>query len=272
MKNLTQFSPAETLLLLEGKNAALKDLLKVTLLDLFLKQALQTQEIIRPSTTQSLPVSNTYVVKGDAIGYHKALEHEYVFLKPFYKNDDSQILFNNLVKIGYQNATTEKRYRHSILKNRNLDRLFEQGLRTVFKGRLMHTALGQQVKADILAEIREMESALPAAMETDKDRALDLMRQLGGNIFLIKGVDLKLMREIENHAVLEDSRGKNYASHNSSSSDILMWIALDSHSHHFDNSYSHHDWDPASDGNLDSDGGDSGGDSGCSGCGGCGGD
>jgi hypothetical protein len=65
MKNLSKLSPAETLLLLEGKEVKLRDLLKVTLMDLFLKQVLQTTEIANTSHTGSETFSNTYIIRGN---------------------------------------------------------------------------------------------------------------------------------------------------------------------------------------------------------------
>jgi hypothetical protein len=270
MKNLSLFAPAETLLLLKGKNVKLKDLLKVTLMDLFLKQALRTIEIVSPSTSKSLSVPNTYVVSGTNLNHYSPMTHEHVFLSPFYKNTEMQILFNNMVKIGYQNAKTEKRYSNLIFKNKNLNRYFQQGFITIFKGRFSLTPSGERMAQDLKAEINDLESTLPNLMENEKSRALEIMKTLGGNIFLLKGVDLNLMKQIENYMVMADTRDKNYSSSASATSDTMIWIALDSHARDFDNGCSNSSGNDSGWG--DSGAGDSGGDSGCSGCGGCGGD
>jgi hypothetical protein len=267
MKNLSQFAPAETLLLIEGKNAQLKDLLKVTLMDLFLKQALQTIEISSPSTSKSLPVPNTYVVSGANLGHYRPMAHEDVFLSAFYQNAERQILFNNLIKIGYEKAKTEKHYGKLILKNKKLDRYFLQGFITLFKGNFSLTTTGEQMAGDIRAEITNLETTLPLLMKDDPSKAMEVMKMIGGNIFLVKGIDLKLMREIETHVASGNTR-LNHSSY-SSTSDTLTWIALDSHAHHFDNSGSNDSgWHSGDSLDSDSSSSSSDGDSGCSGCGG----
>jgi hypothetical protein len=266
MKNLSLFAPAETLLLLKGEKVKLKDLLKVTLMDLFLKQALHTIEIINPSTLKTLSVPSTYVVRGTNLSHYRPMTHEHVFLSPFYKNAEMQILFHNMIKIGYQKAKTEKRYSNLIFKNKNLDRYFQQGFITIFKGKLSLTASGKRMVQELQAEIRDLETILPHLMENDRSRALEIMKTLGGNIFLIKGIDLNLMEQIENYMVMTDSREKTYSSNTSATSDTMTWVALDSHSREFDNGCSNSSGNDSGWGNSD------GGDSGCSGCGGCGGD
>lgn len=45
MKKLSDLTPAQTLLLIEGKSVPIKDLLKVTMMDLLLRQVLRTIEL-----------------------------------------------------------------------------------------------------------------------------------------------------------------------------------------------------------------------------------
>lgn len=266
MKTLSQFSPAETLILLHGKKAQLKDLLKVTLMDLLLKQALQTIEL---ENTSGKPGSyNTYVIAGQNFARYNSLAHEGVFLNSYVHNSGNQILFTNLVKIGYENAGSARHFMKLVLRNESIDGCFADGLKRLFKGKFSLTPFGERIVWDLKSEIRELENTLPDLMHSNPDKALLVLKEIGGNVFLVKGVDFNLMKQIEEQVVAEVHGARS--SSNSGFGDPLMWIALDANSRTFDSScstISSHDWDSGS-GDLS----DSGGDSGCSGCSGCGGD
>ena len=47
MKYLSQLTPAETLIILKDKDTRLKEVLKVTLMDLLLKQVLKIEEVYK---------------------------------------------------------------------------------------------------------------------------------------------------------------------------------------------------------------------------------
>lgn len=257
MKTLSDLTPAETLLLTEGKRVAVKDLLKVTLMDLLLKQVLKTIEVQNGATS----FSNTYIVAGDNFDSIKPLRHELVFLGPFRKDRQAEILFNNLVKIGYQNARSEKTYNRLVQNSPALTGCFSGGLSQLFKPFALSN-YGQTVSEKIKRQLNELSDTLPNLMESDRKKALEILKYIKGNVFLVKGIDFKRMAEIENAVVAEVY--STYSTSNGSFSDPMTWIALDMSSRTFDSSCS---GCSTSDYSSDSDSGDSG----CSGCSGCGG-
>jgi hypothetical protein len=272
MKNLSTLSPAQTLILLEGKDANLRDLLKVTLMDLFLKQVLQTTEIANTSHAGSETFSNTYIIRGNNFLTYNALAQEEIFLSVFRHTENAQFLFNTLVKLGYEKAGSVGHYSKIILRNSSIRPYFVEGIERFFKGKFSLTPWGIKLVRELKAEINELETTLPKLLETDQAKALEVLKVIKGNIFLVKGLDFKMMKEIENQVVAESSNA--FSASDSSYPDAFMWLALTTNSSSFDSgcSSSHHHHHDSSDWGGDSDsGGDSGGDSGCSGCGGCGG-
>jgi hypothetical protein len=259
MKSLSDLTPAETLLLTEGKRVPLKDLLKVTLMDLLLKQILKTVEVPNGSN-EATSVSNTYVVSGNNFSFSKSLSHERVFLSPFLKDKQVEILFSNLVKISYQKAGPEKAYNKLIRDSAGLTGCFTSGLSKLFNPFELND-YGRKIATELRGQLNQLSDTLPQLMENNPDKALEVLKHIKGNVFLVKGIDFKRMSEIEN-AVMSEIYSVQSSS-NSTFADPMTWLALDMSSRNFDSNYS-----SLSSVDADWQSGCSAGDSGCSGCGG----
>lgn len=260
MKNLSDLTPAETLLLTEGKRVPLKDLLKVTMMDLLLKQILKTIEVPN-GANETTSFSNTYVVAGNNFSYEKAAAHEKVFLAPFHKDRKAEILFNNLVKVGYQKAGSEKGYNKLVRNSVGLAGCFASGFSSLFNPYEL-SDYGQRTARELKSQLDQLSNTLPDLMENNPDKALEVLKHIKGNIFLVKGIDFKRMAEIENAVMAEVYSVQS--SSNSTFGDPMTWLALDMSSRNFDSSCS------GCSSSVDYSDGGSGcsGDSGCSGCGG----
>jgi hypothetical protein len=259
LSNLSNLAPAETLLLTEGKRVPLKDLLKVTMMDLLLKQILKTVEVPNGSN-ETTSFSNTYVLAGNNYSYTKALGHERVYLSPFHKDGKAEILFNNLVKIGYEKAGSEKAYNKVVRDSAGLAGCFTSGISRLFNPFSL-TDRGRSIGHELKRQLDQLSNSLPQLMESSPDKALEVLKHIKGNIFLVKGIDFKRMAEIEN-AVLAEVYSLQSSS-NSTFAHPMTWMVLDLSSTKFDSSYS---------GCSTSDYSTDDGDSGCSGDSGCGGD
>jgi hypothetical protein len=244
MKYLSQLSPAQTLLLLHGEEVKLRDLLKVTLIDLLLKQCLQTTEITRPAAGKEMPTALTYIIAGPALSAYKPLEQDLVFLDPYLKNEKAQILFANLVKMGYEKAVNEKRYSGLIMRSDLIQDCYYTGIPAFLKGRFTLTQKGQRMAATVRNEVSELGLSFPALLQNDPVKVREILSLIKGNIFVIPGIDIKMLKEIETE--LTALNAQRYSSGSYSSTDVFTWLAIDAHLHSFDT-----DW---------------GGDGGCSGC------
>lgn len=261
MKQLSKLSPAETLLVLQGENASIKELLKVTFMDLLLKQVIRTIEVHRqPSSRDTVRIYN-YVEAGKNFFTYQPLPHDDIFLAPFQKGDDVQILFRHLVKIGYQNAKSESKLHNILRQSPNIDRCFSQNIiQSLFK-EFTITKVGQELRNTVEAEIAQLEEELPLLILNDHQKALDILKVIKGNIFLLANIEFDLLKQIDKELLAEMNRRDD---NNSGGCAGCTWNIFDNYSDSFDSSCS---------GDSGCSSGCSGcGGSGCSGCGGCGGD
>jgi hypothetical protein len=272
---LSQLRPAETLLLVHGRSVMLKDFLKVTLMDLLLKQVLTTLEVTRPGSSTEPAQPLTYVTVGKNFKGYSGEEFEEIFLSPFYKSPDGQVLFQNLIRIGHEHARNARHFMIMLLKSKSIRHYFSRGLMERVYGGFSMSQQGAQVSERLKHEVAEMENKLPFLLEHDPDRAMQVMKTIGGNIFVLKNIPIPRMKDIETY-VSEELETRPPAETRPTGTEIPgfeAWIFLTEISTHYDHTWDHHH--SHGDGNLGSDsdwGGDGdsgcGGDSGCSGCGG----
>lgn len=252
MTHLAKFTPAELLFLLKKeKRRYLKELLKVTFLDLLLKKILVITEVEKEikETTQVY----RYVEDGTKFYGYRPLDHECIFLDTFRKNNDIRVLFQSMVKIGYQNTKSPHHYKSVIIEHLKYNGYVKQNMLQQALGLYSLTDEGLDIQHKVQTEISQLEKQLPSLIKATDEKAMEILKVINGNVFLIDTVGVDLLEHI-NKAFLattkEDKQDGDYGfgcSH--------FYGFTDS----FDNSW----------GNS---GGGCSGDGGCSGCGGCGGD
>ena len=115
MNQLHKFTPAETLLIRSGPATPLRDLLKYTLMDLMYKQVLELEEMKIQTDLRNAFKTYRYIRIGKKFHDYTSLAHEHVFLSPFLQNSILKLLFDNAVRIGYENAVSPTRYLSMIL-------------------------------------------------------------------------------------------------------------------------------------------------------------
>src|SRR5688572_14252843 len=113
MKNLSMLTPAETMMIVHETGAARKELLKVTFMDLLLKQVLRSVEEVSKASRHDPERTLTYITRGKNFEQYKPLDHEGVFLSGF-RNKWNKLLFRNVVTIGFENSRSTRKY-HSVL-------------------------------------------------------------------------------------------------------------------------------------------------------------
>jgi hypothetical protein len=260
---LTKFTPAETWVLLHGKEAQLNDLLKFTLLDLLLKKVLVTEDVQRQPSERDPVMVYKYLRAGQNFAAYKSKAHEDVFLSVFKNNPSSSVLFRNLVKIGYEKSSSTNRYLYRVITSPDVESNFKFHLLAGWFKVVRYSDKGNELKLELQKEMKELESSLPKLVTTDKKRALEILTQIGGNVFLLKGLDFEIAQRINKELLEEMARQKSGTEWSTG-----CWTAFDTYSTSFDSSCSS---DSSSDWGGDSGCSGCSGDSGCSGCGGCGG-
>lgn len=272
MKLLSTYSPAETHVLMHGQEAKLKNLLKFTFMDLIIKQVLKTIIVERQPDPRAAVATFRYITIGKNFHTHQILPHERVFLSPFLRDSSVQILFQNLVKLSYQNAVGPTYFQNEVIKSSTMQPLFYKDFfQRFFKNYSGYTKTpqGTLARTQLEEELHQLEQHLPLLIQTDKEKALSISRQIKGNLFLLTTLSIELLKEIDTEllADLQEYGHKEQGTEGSYSSGCSgcssVWASFSDCSDSFDSSCGNA---CGSDG-----GGDSGGDSGCSGCSGCGG-
>lgn len=279
---LLNHTPAEVILLRDGTKAPLHALLKYTFVDLLVKQVLELRTVIEQPSEHDPERTLKYACEGKNFPTYTPQAHEHIFLEVFEKSPGIQIILKGMVKIARDNAVTAQRYRKVVMRCPRLADFFEITFMHMFVGGFRHTLDGHAQRAVLANEIQDLEATLPDILKTDKQKAVEILRALGGNIFLLSGIELALLKELD--TAFEQAAPVLYDDHPD------MTTTTDMTYYHFDDGgHSHHHGHASHDNDTTSDWGCSGGsgcssdsntsgdsscssDSGCSsGCGGCGG-
>lgn len=271
MNLLTVYSPAETLVVTQGNKATLKDLVKNTFLDLLFKKVIRTIDVTYQPHPNDPEVQHKYMVVGTNFYTYQPLPHEKLLLSPFLADASVQILLRNYVKLIYQKASSAYAYRNQVMKSPNLEMQYTRNFWQKLTGGYSQTRQGADVKHKLTQEIITLENTFPTLIESDKSRAIEIWRQIKGNVFLLSTVDFILLQQIDQEIMKEFTTSQPIDddgwSSSASVSGCSSWDSFGDCSDSFDSSC-------GSDSGCSSDsgGGDSGCSSGCSGCGGgCGG-
>lgn len=253
MKYLSELTPAETLILTK-ENVTHQELLKITFIDLLFKQVLKTFEVERkPHIRQEVRVYK-YVQIGQNFNNYNSLNHERLFLSTFDTDNTIEILFRNLVKIGYKKSRTLSDLKNDIIKTPALKKCFSQNVfQKIFYGYSL-TKYGTELKRKVKEEIQNLGNELSSVNNIENQKAIELIKIIGANIFILINIDYQLLQQIDKDLGIEINNNKSIDGGSGCSG--CGW-SFDDYSSNFDSGC----------------GGDSGcGSSGCGGCGGCGGD
>lgn len=256
MKYLSQLTPAEVLLLTKD-GVTHRELLKLTFIDLLLKQVLKTFEVERRPHPKDKIRVYTYVGIGKNFETYTSHNHERVFLSPFSTDHSTEILFTNLVKIAYQKSRTVQEYKEDVAKTPTLKRCFSQNFLQKIFYHYSTTEYGKELKKEVKEEILNQGNKLADLTTIEGHKAVEMIKEIGANIFLLTNVDNELLSQIDKDFGNLINQDKNSNTGGGCSS----W-SFDDYSTSFDSSCGGHGCS----------GGGSGCGSGCSGCGGCGGD
>lgn len=266
MKHPANYHPAQTLML-TNSDCSLKELLKVTFMDLLFKRVLQNVSVTSQPHPLTSAYTSNYISQGINFNNYFSKSYEQVFTDPFIGREDLEILFRHLVKMGYQNSRGEAKYKRLIIQELESIGLAERMWWNNIFGGCELTAKGEEIKRKLKEELKSLEEVLPGLLKENPQQAMAVLEAVKGNVFLISGFDFELLRKFDQ----EVNRQAVSLSHGIDTSDtaascwIWYWHLFEECSNSFDNSCG---GDTGCGGGGDS--GCSGG--GCSGCGGCGGD
>lgn len=263
---LSEFTPAETLLLTKGSNVLLKDLLKYTFMDLLLRKVLLlTRKKYQPDA-RSKGVTMKYISAGTAFNSYQALSHEQVFTSPFLQGKRN-IQFRFMIKMAVEQAAKFSDYDPLILESSSINKFVKKNIFHRVFGGYTWTSEGKDLGELLKKELQLLDKDLPLWMKQDQKKALEVFTSIKGNVFLLKNVDFQLLRNFDKEVIELQrtlSESNDWGGYGMISLDS-SWISDSHHSSSWDTSFDS-SWDSVSGCSSDS-----GCSSGCSGCGGCGG-
>jgi hypothetical protein len=267
MKFFITLTPAENLLIRDGRDVSLKKLLETTFKDLLLKRVLK-MEHADDETADPNEQMATYVIKGEELNSYAPLSHEQIFLRHLPIYGGKRILLRTLIKMVFENSEGEKKYRRLVSESPRIIQYFKNFWLFQAFGYFPLNSKGKEVREQILSERTTLTEELSRLWDSDRRKALEIIDQIKGNVFL-----LPLSKDIINSISVEfDRMPSSNVGDSYSAGGCGGFFYPDFHhvSTGFDQGGS--DWSDSS-GSESGCGGDSGGDSGCgnSGCGGCGG-
>lgn len=203
MKYLADLSPAECLLVLNGDDISLKELLKYTFLDLVLKKVLQVVEVDKAINKREGLRTYKYIKLGKNFNTYYPMAHEHVFLQPFASEKKAQILLRHFIKMGYSNIRNEAHYKNTLYNYPAIKKYFTRTLfQKLFGGSASTSARLESARA-IKAEIAELEKKLPNLLNNDRMQAALIMERIKGNVFLLKDTETSLHSQIERELAYE---------------------------------------------------------------------
>ncbi len=280
---LENWTPAQLLVIQNEKNISNNRLIKFTFFDLVLKDVLRIVTIQKSLNKRDKPRSYKYVTIGKQFYFYKYQIHESVFLEPFTKNQDLQVLFTNLVKSVVKAFNRDKWFHQNLINQTDLIKYFK--IRSYgfwwFKGYVVQlNPNGEVLQKEVKLALENEKEQVERMMDLKSDQLITRIKQLKGAFFLIPELDYESVEQLlsthfkldkdtfEAFYILRTLKEQNKEYNNSTGGDSsISYVGIDNGC----SGDSGGCWGDSgsSDSGGDSGGGDGGG---CSGCGGgCGG-
>jgi len=156
MEILTQLTPAETYLIIEGKSVTFKNLMKYTLMDLFLKKVLVVQK------KKEDEEETHYVVAGPHFKNYQPKKHEKIFLTGYSASGGLAIEIGQLIKMARQNAVSKnKLIFQRLFKNQEIAKSYKRGFFDRLFGSLPVTPEGIEMRRKVSVALAKAEHELP---------------------------------------------------------------------------------------------------------------
>lgn len=251
---LSQLTPAEVAFLTKDK-VTLQEFLKITFIHLLLKQVLKTFEVERQAHVNHKVRIYNYVGVGEHFNNYISHNHEKFFLATFEYDPSIEMLFRNLVKVAYQKSKTVAHFKNELIKTPTLKKCYSQNIFQKIFNCYSTTAYGKELKRKVQQEIQHLNSELSSVKNIENQKAIEIIKVIGGNIFLLENINYDLLEQID--ADLAQEMNRKSTNTDGSGCSGCGW-SFDNYSTDFDSGCS------STSG--------CGGASGCGGCGGCGGD
>lgn len=278
--NLENWTPAQVLVLQNETDVKNYKLIKYTFFDLVMKDVLRITHETKSLNRRDKPRTYKYITIGKNFHTYPYQLHETIFLNPFLKNSQLEVLFRNLIKSVLKEFRRDTWFHQKLVEQTNLNPYFHVTSYGFwwFKGyKVKKNPQGERLCDHIQQEMKTETEKILNHLETNDTELVNDLKRLRGNVFLLKEIDFqKLEHQLKHHYNMDkeiwdafyvirtlEEQNREYDS-TSGCSGGGCGGGIDTEGSSEDGCFG-----------SDDSGGDSGcssGDSGCGGCGGCGGD
>lgn len=192
---LSNLKPAATKLILDCESASIIELLKLTLFDLSLKQVLIIKKELKKLNPSDRHLREYIIIEtGKNFRKYNASRFELLFLERI--KEDTYYHLRVYIKEIYRDITSKYRYKKDILNDSNINTLFKNStLSNIFKIINLNTK-GNTIKKNIKTHFDNIDHAIVDLLNSDPQKALDIILFLKGNIFLLKNLKFDLWNKI----------------------------------------------------------------------------
>ncbi len=192
---LSELKPAATKLILEP-GVDLVELLKLTLFDLTLKQVLIIKKVLRKAHSRD-PHLREYVVVETGKNFSKYSPNAFEEYFTSIIDEDSYYQLKSYLREIAKEVPPKFRYKQQIIQDAKIKDLFKRDLISSLFPWIRTNARGEQLRADISSYLNEADLHIGDLIDSDPDKALELILFLQGNIFLLKNLKFEHLENLK---------------------------------------------------------------------------
>ncbi|MEL6809968.1 MAG: hypothetical protein AAFP76_01385 [Bacteroidota bacterium] len=194
---LSQLRPAGTKLLLDPRKSDVGDLVKLTLFDLVLKQVLLVKKAFRKAHPRDKYAREYIVVEtGKNFNSYQPIPFESYFTDII--DEDSYYQLRSFIRSLAEDLPRKAYYKRNIIKDLHIKDLFRANYLLPDLDWLRTSKKGKMVREDIETFMQDVDENIAQMVEKEPKKAMELIRLLGGNIFLLENLQFEVLKELKN--------------------------------------------------------------------------
>ena len=187
---LSSLKPSATQLLIHCNNTQITDCIKLTLLDLSLKQVIHIKkDFINPS-------NKSIIEAGALFNTYQTDSFEHYFTRILSKN--TQFPLHKYIKKIQNDLPDDYTCFQKIIKNSQIDTYFNNGWFCHFFQLTKLNCKGKKVAEHLSKTINNIDNSLVNLINENPLQATSIIKELGGNIFLLSALNFEIFKHLKN--------------------------------------------------------------------------
>ncbi|WP_010520351.1 hypothetical protein [Aquimarina agarivorans] len=183
---LKKLPPTTTELLINCNNILIIDCIKLTLLNLSLKQVIFIQKD---------PLSSaTFITAGSCFSEYETDQFDYYFTRILLKN--TRYPLTSYVKKVHSDLPDDYSIYQTVIENAQIKDYFDKGWFCTFFQLVKLNAEGKKVAAYLKQELEKCDHYLATTINKNPNKAKSFVNDLGGNIFLLKTLNFEIFEHL----------------------------------------------------------------------------